>query len=416
VDTSSAGSNKDCSNSGWPTRGRAAQVPDAGQPRATSLPVTPSANDGAPGTAPAPDSAAAGAAVVAVVVLADTDIDRLDCCLDALDRQDLDAPFDVLVVVDDADDHAVARLVAAWSTRLLSERAHYQQRQPDSARGVRLRYLPDPGKAPGPASARNLGWRATHAPVIAFIGADTVPAPDFLRQGLAAFEAAIAADPVTQPTAPPTVDAVFGLVQATMPRNPTETQLDSCLRDGAGFSPCNWFCRRATLAQLGGFDERFNDLGGEMEDFHMRLLAAKAHIVRAPAAVVAHPATASSWGASLDLQRELGTQALLLKKHAHLYRKHLYRPPPPLWHDLAVLAALVLTVVGWWLHHEVLTVAAGGTWMVLTGMLIIRRLLDTAKTASHIAEVILTSLVLPPLALFWRLVGAARFHLRFARA
>ena len=125
-----------------------------------------------------------------------------------------------------------------------------------------------------------------------------------------------------------------------------------------------------------------------------------------------------SWliGASLSLQRALCTQALLLKKHAALYREHLHRPPPPLWHDLAVVAALLLFALGWYLHHEVLTVAAAGTWLVLTGMLIIRRLLDTAKTPAHIAEVMLTSLVLPPLALFWRLVGAARYHLRFARA
>jgi glycosyltransferase involved in cell wall biosynthesis len=355
------------------------------------------ANDGTPSRR---------AAVLAVVVLADADIDRLDCCLDALDRQDLDAPFDILLV-NDAADHAVARLAAAWSARLLSERHAGQQRQQAVSRGARLRYLNDPGPAPGPASARNLGWRATEAPVIAFIGADTVPAPDCLRQGLTAFGGGGNAA---------TVEAVFGQVRATLLRNPTEAQLDSCLRDGALFSPCNWFCRRATLARLGGFDERFNDLGGEMDDFHMRLLTAKVAIARAPAAVVAHPAAASSWGASLSLQRALSTQVLLLKKHAGLYREHLHRPPPPLWHDLAVVAALLLFALGWYLHHEVLTVTAAGIWLVLTGMLIIRRLLDTAKTASHIAEVMLTSLVLPPLALFWRLVGAARFHWRFARA
>lgn len=393
------------SESSWPAfRGDGAPTALQGQAHAASIAGVASANDGA--------RASRQAAVLAVVILADADIDRLDCCLDALDRQDLDAPFDILLV-DDAADHAVARLAAAWSARLLSERHAGQQRQQAASRGPRLRYLNDPGKAPGPASARNLGWRATDAPIIAFIGADTVPAPDCLRQGLAAFCGGPASG-AREAAAP--VDAVCGRVQSALPRNPTEAQLDSCLRDGAPFSPCNWFCRRATLAQLGGFDERFKDLGGEMEDFHMRLLAAKAAVACAPAAVVAHPAAAGSWGASLSLQRALCTQALLLKKHAALYREHLHRPPPPLWHDLAVVAALLLFALGWYLHHEVLTVAAAGTWLVLTGMLIIRRLLDTAKTPSHIAEVMLTSLVLPPLALFWRLVGAARYHLRFARA
>jgi hypothetical protein len=79
-----------------------------------------------------------------------------------------------------------------------------------------------------------------------------------------------------------------------------------------------------------------------------------------------------------------------------------------------VVAALLLAGVGLWLHHEVLTVAAGGAWLVLTAMLCIRRLRETAKTPSHIAAVLLTSPFLPPLALFWRLVGAVRYRVRFA--
>ena len=52
--------------------------------------------------------------------------------------------------------------------------------------------------------------------------------------------------------------------------------------------------------------------------------------------------------------------------------------------------------------------------LVLTAMLCIRRLRDTAKTPSHIAAVLLTSPFVPPVALFWRQVGAVRHRIMYA--
>jgi hypothetical protein len=191
------------------------------------------------------------------------------------------------------------------------------------------------------------------------------------------------------------------------------------LREAADFVPCNWFCRRSVLDRMGGFDERFGSDGdlegagrGDGDDMYFRLLESGAHLHRAAGATVVHPVPAVHWGASLSQLRSLAGEALLYKKHPQLYREKIRRPPD--WHDVFVVAALALAVFAFASGHELLAVATGGTWLVLTAMLCIRRLRDTAKTAAQVLEVLVTSPLLPPLALFWRLVGAIRYRVRFA--
>lgn len=207
-------------------------------------------------------------------------------------------------------------------------------------------------------------------------------------------------------------DAVLGRVDTTLPKQPTELQRQAQLRDAAAFSGINWFCRRSLIERLGGFDERFTERHAIDTDMHFRLIESGARIATAPAAQVAHTVAAQLWSAAGVYLRECGDAALLYKKHPHLCRQRMSRLG--YWHDLAVVLSLALTIAGLWRGSELLAVAAGGTWLVLTAMLSIRRLHDTAKTPSHIAAVLLTSLWLPPLALFWRLLGAARHRGRSA--
>jgi hypothetical protein len=57
---------------------------------------------------------------------------------------------------------------------------------------------------------------------------------------------------------------------------------------------------------------------------------------------------------------------------------------------------------------------AGAIWIALTARLCMRRLSGTTKTPSHVAEMIVTSALIPPLAVFWRIAGAIRYRVRFA--
>lgn len=385
---------------------------------------------------------AATIAAVSVIVSSGGDPVQLERCLDALSRQDLRAPYEIIVVDIDADDpdpdpapvrgapastdpgHAafsssasgadagIVRMVASWRAR-------------SAGRGLQLRYLPPRG-ASGGAAARNRAWRAAGAPIVAFTTDDTVAAADWLREGLAAFKDSGADRGTDGGGASPAgaaggaaVDAVFGRVRAILPKHPTECQVKVHMREAADFVPCNWFCRRSVLERMGGFDERFGSAcdqdgagRGDGDDMYFRLLENGARLHRAAAATVVHPVPAANWGASLSQLRGLSGEALLYKKHPQLYREKIRRPPD--WHDVVVVAALALAVFAFASGHELLAVATGGTWLVLTAMLCIRRLRDTAKTASQVAEVLITSPLLPPLALFWRLVGAIRYRVRFA--
>lgn len=384
-------------------------------PAVTTLSAPPSpalASSVLASSAPAvPDQASA----LAVVVVSSGDLDQLDRCLDALLRQDLQGPYDILVVEDDPDP-ATARMVAAWRLRQAATSS-------TAPGGGRLRYLPNHGPTHGAGAIRNLGWRAADAQVIAFTVDDTVAAVDWLRQAMAAFTASLVdhaptgavsapAQPNAAEAADAVADAIAGRVDCRLPKHPTEAQRQCFERENGAFVGCNWFCRRSLLERLGGFDERFGDPLTTDTDLYFRLLEAGARVLSVPAATVAHPLLASSWWTSLTQLSALRSDALLFKKHPHLYRDHIGRPP--YWHDLVVVFALLLAAGALWRGHELLAVAAGGSWLVLTAMLAIRRLRGTAKTVSHVITVLLTSPMLPPLALFWRLAGAVRHRVRYA--
>lgn len=61
------------------------------------------------------------------------------------------------------------------------------------------------------------------------------------------------------------------------------------------------------------------------------------------------------------------------------------------------------------------TAAVGGAalWCVLTARFCFARLVPARKCLSNIAEIVVASVLIPPLAVFWRAVGALRFGVVF---
>ena len=320
---------------------------------------------------------------VSVVVSTCGRLDLLDRSLDALTRQDLAAGTYEVIVVDDAPDRNTLQLVAGWRARTLD-------------RGPRLVYLANDG-AHGPAAARNCGWRIARAPIIAFTDDDTVPASDWLRHGLAGFER--------------DTDVLCGRIDTPLPAVPLDFQDDPGPPYTPGFSAANCFCRRAVLDALDGFDERFRAGWRADNDLHFRLLKMAANIARSPHALVVHPMRPARWGASLFQLHKLSFDALLYKKHPELYRQKIRRLP--CWEDYAIVAALVAAGFGLANGHEVLAVTGAGAWLVLTSMLCIRRLRGTTRTVSHVADMLVTSALIPPVAIFWRMLGAIKYRVRF---
>ncbi|MGH9159783.1 MAG: glycosyltransferase family 2 protein, partial [Vicinamibacteraceae bacterium] len=232
-------------------------------------------------------------------------------CLSALALQSLPASEVEVIVVDDSDAHS-AKMVVAHAAR--------------SARIIR--YLPGFGR--GPAAARNVGWRAARAPIVAFTDDDCVPTPRWLASGLAPFE-----DGVT---------GVSGSVSVTRPSEPTDYERDAARLSDAPFVTASCFYRRDALEEIGGFDERFEMAYREDSDVWLTLLERGQRLVLAPAAEVCHPIRPAPWGVSLRQQQRSLYNALLYKKHPALYRAQIEHGPP-LRYYVTVAAALV----GCWL-------------------------------------------------------------------
>ncbi|HEU4618484.1 MAG TPA: glycosyltransferase family 2 protein, partial [Gammaproteobacteria bacterium] len=144
---------------------------------------------------------------------------------------------------------------------------------------------------------------------------------------------------------------------------------------------------------------------------YFRLLAADARVEPLPEAIVVHPVRAAPWGISLAQQKKVLFDALLFKKHRAAYRERIRRAPR--WDYYAIVGALGTAAQGALLDAG--SVAAGGAalWGVLTGRFCLARLKPARKCASHVAEIVLTSVLIPPLAVFWRAVGALRFRVVF---
>jgi glycosyltransferase involved in cell wall biosynthesis len=300
----------------------------------------------------------------------------LSRCLAALAAQTLPrADYEVIVVSDGPD----------ASTRAALE---------SSARTVRHLVL---ARRSGPAAARNAGWRKARAPVVAFTDDDTVPDPGWLAAGVDALDAGC--------------DAVTGRIVMPIPRTPTDYERDAARLADSEFVTANCFVRVAMLRAIGGFDERFKLAWREDSDLHFGLLARGAVVRRSPAAVVVHPVRPAPWGVSLAQQRKVLFDALLYKKHRRLYRQRIRRAPRLDYY--AAVVTLLATVAALAAAAPEIGFAAAALWLALTVRLAARRLAGTQREWRRVAEMLVTSAAIPPLAVFWRVVGAVRYRVVF---
>lgn len=318
---------------------------------------------------------------VSVVVPTYKRPDLLARCLEALVRQEYPAERYEVVVADDAASANTARQVD------------------DFARGVRVsvRHIPVCGSAHGPAAARNTGWRAAKGRIIAFTDDDTVPDPGWLRAGTAAFRGEVV--------------GVAGRIIMPLPPEPTDYERDAAHLEQGEFVTANCFYLRSALEEVGGFDERFAMPWREDSDLYFSLLERGKQLVRVPDAVVVHPVRPGEWGVSVKQQRKALYNALLFKKHPQLYRQRIQARPP--WHYYQTVAATVAAGVGLLTGNRAVAAAGLGLWLLSTGHFSSRRLRGTSRRPSHLAEIAVTSAVIPYLSVFWRLRGALKYRVPF---
>lgn len=307
----------------------------------------------------------------------------LERCLDALAAQTLAPERYEIIVCDDGPDD---------DTRLLVHRFANAHRP----RGLTVRYLAIHATQ-GPAAARNAGWHRAHAPIIAFTDDDTIPDARWLEAGLAA---------IADDTA-----AAAGAIVVPIPDPPTDYEADASGLERAEFATANAFVRRAALHTVGGFDERFTSAWREDSDLQFSLMRAGGRIVRAPDAIVAHPVRPARWGISLTQQKKSRFEALLYYKHRRLYKHRIARKPPLNYYATAI-AALV-AAIGAAYGATVIAAASALVWFALTAHFFARRIRGRSRDWRHIAEMAVTSVLIPFLSIYWRIRGAIRYRTWF---
>ncbi len=196
-----------------------------------------------------------------------------------------------------------------------------------------------------------------------------------------------------------------------LPEIPTDYEYDASHLEHGEFVTANCFYRRDALLMVGGFDERFTAAWREDSDLFFSLLERRIKWARAPEAVVVHPVRPARWGVSLRQQRKSMFNALLYKKHPALYREKIQAAPP--WRYYVIVLALLAGLLGIVTQSRLLALVGLLVWACLTARFCFVRLRHTSRAPGHVAEMIVTSIAIPPLAIFWRLRGALKFRVLF---
>lgn len=199
----------------------------------------------------------------------------------------------------------------------------------DAAEGVRVVRL-EPNR--GPAVARNAGWRAARAELVAFTDDDCVAAPWWTAELLAAAA---------------TGDAVQGRVEplpAECDRIGPFARTQRIEAAGPFYQTANVLYPRAVLERLNGFSESFVDVAGEDTDLGWRAREAGVGFRYAPEALVWHAVHEPGWrGLARDAAR-WGSAVHLVKRHpglrAHFHRRVFWKPS----HERLLLAAAGLAL------------------------------------------------------------------------
>lgn len=357
---------------------------------------------------------------VSVVVPTYKRAELLDRCLQALISQDFDPSSYEIIVADDAADEQTEQVAARWSCRTDAYRVvpgevlqvaegaspgregSLQTAFPSQAGWERvpglpqIRYIPIRSTS-GPAAARNCGWRTAAGEIIAFTDDDCVPARDWLKRGVSAFQDGVM--------------GVSGRVEVPLPDRPTDYEREMLGLVRSFFVTANCFYHRQALEAVGGFDERFPLAWREDSDLFFRMVEQGYRLRQAPDAVVVHPVRPAPWGISLVQQRKSMYNALVYKKHPELYRLWLQARPP--WHYYGIVLALVVAFGAALVENRLLAQFAAICWGLLTIRFTWQRLQGTSHSSRHVAEMLLTSVLVPPLSVYWRIRGAVKYRVLF---
>jgi hypothetical protein len=180
----------------------------------------------------------------------------------------------------------------------------------EAPEGLNVSFL-GAGDSRGPTAKRNVGWRHSTAPLIAFTDDDCRPHPEWLSRLVAAADGADRFLQGRTEVDPEERHLLFGLARSKEVIGPSDW-----------FETCNMAYPRALLERLGGFDEQFS-FGGEDTDLGRRALASGASREYVADALVWHAVLCSPLPATLREAGRWETMPLVIGRHPQ-QRRHLF--------------------------------------------------------------------------------------------
>jgi histidinol-phosphate phosphatase family protein len=254
------------------------------------------------------------------------------------------------------------------------------------------------GGGRGPAAARNVGWRAARAPWVAFLDDDVIPPPGW-RADLAADLAALSErDAGSQ-----------GRIHVPLPRHraPTDWERNVGGLEHARWATADMAYRRAALAAVGGFDERFPRAYREDADLGLRLTAAGWTIALGRRHVL-HPVGEAGPAVSLVKQAGNADDVLMRALHGRDWRERAGIPAGRRPRHMATAAAGALAIAGLARGSRRAAGVAGLAWAAGTAELAWARIAPGPRTPHEVATMLWTSAAMPFVATAWWLRGVAR--------
>ncbi len=272
---------------------------------------------------------------------------------------------------------------------------------PDGA--VPVRVLRSGGR--GPAAARNAGWRTAATEWVAFLDDDVrLPADwsDRLAADLAAAE--------------PDVGASQGRISVPLPahRRPTDWERNTAGLETALWATADMAYRRAALAQVHGFDERFPRAFREDADLALRVSLAGWRLTRGEREIV-HTARPADAAVSLRMQAGAASDALMRALHGPGWRaiggtgRGRFR-----WHVATVAAGTGALALAAMRRPRAATVAAAA-WAALTADFAVRRIVPGPHPgeegwATEWGRMAWTSVLIPWAAVWHRARGTVHYR------
>ena len=316
---------------------------------------------------------------ISVVIPASSRPQLLRNCIQCLVGQSFDKNFYEIIVVSDGFDDATKNIV--------NEFKQYH---------AALYYLYLPVKR-GSAATRNLGWQRAWGKLIAFTEDYCLPDKDWLSFLYKIYKGE-------------EVIAYSGTVKVPLPTNPADHEEKISNLETSEFVTANCCCSKVALEKVGGFDERFTMAWREDSDLEFKLIRQHIPVIKVKEALVLRPPRQVSWDSSIKEQKKGIFNALLYKKFPDLYRKKILINRP--WNYYMIAVAFVCTVLSFVLSVQRLALVFILCWAALTVNVAMTRL-RTTRALNHVAEMALTSILVPFVSVYWQLYGAIKYRTFF---